>query len=263
MKPQQPSPPPPSPPPRPQNEYSKPTPQKRDTLVRIETYLAKRDGVDKLLKISRYATKLILASSTASTMPGLIRGRLESFESSVGLSRKAFRLGKFIQDVNSLRSTLSNVKSSHPRIILILALVSYGGEGVYYFLEQFVWLSKSGLINAGLSRRLQIYSAWSEFVGYIGSISLKLHDLSLLNRNLACLAARGDTCDEQNCEVQVLKEKVLLKRLSIVQDLADAFMALADIRDSKKGGYLSSPLFLSCAGLLSALISTHKNWVSC
>ncbi|CAN0922064.1 Peroxisomal membrane protein 11A [Linum grandiflorum] len=58
-----------------------------------------------------------------------------------------------------------------------------------------------------------------------------------------------------------LKEKKVMKRLSIVQDLADGFMALADIRDGK--GKLSSPLFLSCAGLLSAIISTQKNWVSC
>jgi hypothetical protein len=52
-----------------------------------------------------------------------------------------------------------------------------------------------------------------------------------------------------------------MKKLSIVQDFADGLMALADIRDGR--GRFSGPLFMSCAGLLSALISTRKNWVSC
>ncbi|CAH9125748.1 unnamed protein product [Cuscuta epithymum] len=53
----------------------------------------------------------------------------------------------------------------------------------------------------------------------------------------------------------------MMKRLSILQDFADALMALADIRDGR--GLFSGQLILSSAGLLSALISTHKNWVSC
>ncbi|KAL0314730.1 UNVERIFIED_CONTAM: Peroxisomal membrane protein 11A [Sesamum angustifolium] len=53
----------------------------------------------------------------------------------------------------------------------------------------------------------------------------------------------------------------MMKRLSMVQDLADGLMALADIRDGR--GRLSTPLLVSSAGLLSALISTHKNWISC
>ncbi|KAJ6679269.1 hypothetical protein OIU79_019095 [Salix purpurea] len=38
-------------------------------------------------------------------------------------------------------------------------------------------------------------------------------------------------------------------------------MASADIPDGR--GQFPGPLLVSCAGLLSALISTHKNWVSC
>ena len=52
-----------------------------------------------------------------------------------------------------------------------------------------------------------------------------------------------------------------MKKLSVVQDLADGLMALADVRDGQ--GRLSAPILMSSAGLLSALISTHKNWLSC
>ncbi|KAL5558090.1 hypothetical protein UlMin_034301 [Ulmus minor] len=237
-------------------------PNDRDFLNHLEVYLAKRDGVDKLLKISRYATKIILASSALPETLTLT-GRLKSFESSVGLSRKAFRLGKFVQDVNALRN--SHFDSNQD---LALSIIAYGGEGLYYFVEQFIWLAKSGLIDAKHLRNLQKISAWAEFIGYLGSISLKFRDLKRIAEDEACLESsiqiaitRGNGCEEETERLRKVREKKLVKKLSIVQDFADGLMAWADIRDGK--GLILGPLSVSCAGLLSALISTHKNWVSC
>lgn len=237
-------------------------PKNRDFLIHLEAYLAKRDGVDKLLKISRYATKIILASSVLpSNLP--LTHRLKSFESSVGVSRKAFRLGKFVQDVNAFRGS-SITSPAH----LFLSLVAYGGEGLYYFVEQFVWLGKAGLIDKKHLSQLQRISAWCELIGYIGSVSLKVKELQRIAEEEACLVSsieitvvRGLACLGEEERLRKLREKKLLKRLSIVQDFADALMAFDDILDGK--GLLSGPLIVSSAGLLSALISTHKNWVSC
>ncbi|KAI3767224.1 hypothetical protein L2E82_17312 [Cichorium intybus] len=241
---------------------SNPTNDNRDFLLHLEAYLAKRDGVDKLLKISRYATKIILSSDVVPTTHPIHR-RLKSFESSVGLSRKAFRLGKFIQDVNSFRSAKLESRQD-----IILAIIAYGGEGLYYFVEQFVWLAKSGLIDSKHSRNLQRISAWAEFIGYIGSISLKTRDLKGISKDEACLLSsieimvtRGDSTKTEEEKLKKLREKKLLKKLSVVQDVADALMAVADIRDGK--GRLSGPLLMASAGMLSAIISTHKNWLSC
>lgn len=237
-------------------------PKGKDFLDHLEVYLAKRDGVDKLLKISRYATKIILASSILPETVPLAR-QLKSFESSVGLSRKAFRLGKFVQDVNALRNSHLDSKEE-----ILLSVIAYGGEGLYYFFEQFIWLAKSGLIDAKHSRNLQKISAWAELIGYIGSISLKLRDLKRIKEEEACLnssieiaISRGVGRTEEEERRKKLREKKLMKQLSVVQDIADGLMALADIRGGK--GRFTDPLLLSCAGLLSALISTHKNWVSC
>uniref|UniRef100_A0A803LDW6 Uncharacterized protein n=1 Tax=Chenopodium quinoa TaxID=63459 RepID=A0A803LDW6_CHEQI len=164
----------------------------RDFLKHLEAYLAKRDGVDKLLKISRYASKFIISSSLLPHAHPVTR-RLKSFESSVGLSRKAFRLGKFIQDVNALRSAAREKNQS--RQLLLLSLLAYGGEGIYYFVEQIVWLSKSGLIDARHARELQKVSAWAEFVGYIGSITLKVGDLKELDEKLKCLNSSVEIAD--------------------------------------------------------------------
>lgn len=246
---------------KPNNLPSNPK-KERDFLNHVEAYLAKRDGVDKLLKISRYATKIILASSALPETLTLTH-RLKSFESSVGVSRKAFRLGKFVQDVNALRN--SNFDSNED---LVLSLFAYGGEGLYFFVEQFIWLAKSGLIDSKHSRSLQKISAWAEFIGYVGSISLKFRDLNRISEDEKCLKSsieiaitRGNKCQEEKERLSKLCEKKLMKRLSVVQDAADALMALADIRDGD--GPFLGPLSISLAGMLSALISTHKNWVSC
>ncbi|XP_050364438.1 peroxisomal membrane protein 11A [Argentina anserina] len=237
-------------------------PNKKDFLNHLEAYLAKRDGVDKLLKISRYAAKIVLTSSALPETLTLTH-RLMSFESSVGVSRKAFRLGKFVQDVNALRS--SHFDSTED---VFLSIVAYGGEGVYFFVEQFVWLVKSGLIDKKHARRLGLMSAWAEFVGYLGSVSLKMRDLNRIKEeekrvkmSIEVAITRGIKCEEEKERLGKLIEKKLMKRFSVVQDLADALMAVADIRDGK--GHFLGPLSVSIAGLLSALISTHKNWVSC
>ncbi|KAG4953465.1 hypothetical protein JHK87_039059 [Glycine soja] len=255
-----PSAPPPNPNPNPNPPPSKK--HQRDLLSHVEAYLAKRDGVDKLLKISRYATKLILASSLLQSNPTLSH-RLKSFESSVGVSRKAFRLGKFVQDLNALKTT-----HPHSKRQLFLSLLAYGGEGFYYFVEQFVWLAKSGLIDPKHARVFQKLSAWAEFVGYFGSVALKLGDLQEIAKEEACVESsveitrlRGSGCVDEEVRLGKLREKKMMKRLSVVQDLADAVMALDDILDGK--GPFSKPVLMALAGLLSALISSHKNWISC
>ncbi|RZR72184.1 hypothetical protein BHM03_00011112 [Ensete ventricosum] len=229
----------------------------RDFLLHLEAYLARRDGVDKLLKISRYAAKIALAAPS-SPIPQTLAPRLKAFESSVGLSRKAFRLGKFVQDLNALRAATGGAALTPTD--RLLAAVAYGGEGVYYFVEQFVWLSKAGLIPAEHSRRFQKISAWAELIGYFGSVALKARELrkigSLIQSRIEC--GKSADCDE---EIRKLRTKSLLKQLSVIQDLADGLMALADVRDGE--GFLSSSLLMASAGLLSALISTHKNWTSC
>lgn len=233
-----------------------------DFLIHLELYLSKRDGVDKLLKISRYASKIILASSLLHPQ-NPFTNNLKSFESSVGLSRKAFRLGKFIQDFNAFRFSKCDSRQD-----LIFSVLAYGGEGVYYFIEQFVWFAKSGLIHKRYLGDLQRFSAWFEFVGYIGSVSLKVKELRRIEIDEKGLVlgieeveGKGGECGEEVEKLRKVREKKMMKRLSVVQDLADGFMALADITDGKLK--ISTPLVVSLAGLSSALISTHKNWVSC
>lgn len=65
--------------------------------------------------------------------------------------RKAYRLGKFLQDVNGLRKLQllsgGNValqqqqqcQQQQQQYLLLLEVLVYLGEGTYYFLDQFTW----------------------------------------------------------------------------------------------------------------------------
>lgn len=51
----------------------------------------------------------------------------------LGACRKAYRLGKWLADLNALRNTPVLTKLG------ALELLANGGEGVYYFVEQLTW----------------------------------------------------------------------------------------------------------------------------
>ena len=87
----------------------------------LEAYLAKRDGVNKVLNISRYSAKIILASSVVSK-DALLAKRLKDFDASVGVSRKGFRVGKFIHDYNELKKVTLDSKEG------ILEIMAYEGH---------------------------------------------------------------------------------------------------------------------------------------
>ncbi|CAL5228416.1 g11547 [Coccomyxa viridis] len=238
--------------------------QKRgpDVLDKTVTFLAKRDGIDKVLKIIRYTSKLLLAGALSN--PGSeLAVRLKALESSIGTSRKAYRLGKWLSDLNTIRKTPLSTRFSY------LEILASGGSATYYFVEQLTWLVKAGVIPQQYARRFNLVSAWAEMVGYVGSIWLNalriaaalereraLSEELLRRKKVGEQAYDGDS--ELRKEVQALQERRLLRTLAVIQDVSDSMLALNDIRDGS--GRFSHPALLSTCGLISAFISFRKNW---
>ena len=127
---------------------------------------------------------------------------------------------------------------------------------------------KAGLIDKRHSKRLTKLSAWAEFIGYFGSVALKVIQVSSMIEQEAKMlqgmrkkAEGGIGPLMEIKELQALQAKRMMKTLSIVQDFADSLLALTDIRETN--GVLDNPFLLAFAGLLSALISAQKNWKAC
>eukprot|EP00878_Enallax_costatus_P010388 GHUV01010841.1.p1 GENE.GHUV01010841.1~~GHUV01010841.1.p1 ORF type:complete len:217 (+),score=52.11 GHUV01010841.1:287-937(+) len=207
--------------------------KQQDTLDRTVAFLQKREGIDKTLKIVRYTSRLIAAVSPPGSDQ---RKRFEALQSSVGTSRKAYRLGKFLQDVNSARKMKAWTSSS----LALLELVAYAGEGTYYFLDQFLWLMKAGFIPKHNESSVSKVSAWAEVVGYAANIILSLNKYQQLVHQEQALARKidslwkdsvdGSTVDPSlTAQLSLLRSARLLRLALIVQDLADSMTAINDI----------------------------------
>ncbi|MEW5306087.1 MAG: hypothetical protein WDW38_010024 [Sanguina aurantia] len=230
-----------------------------DGLDKVIKYLAKRDGIDKTLKIIRYTSRIIAAVTPATSD---LHKRCTSLDSSVGVSRKAFRLGKFLQDINNIRKC----PATDPNMFF-LELVANGGEGIYYFLEQFAWLMKAGAMSKVNEKKMAYFSAWAELLGYIASVSLSIMKLDQIVRDQVVLHVQQEKFikDEGQEDLRLALQIVALRytkglRMAlIVQDMADAMIAINDIRGGRDVA-LNHPITLALAGLTSAAVSTYKLW---
>ena len=144
------------------------------------------------------------------------------------------------------------------------------------------WQVKAGALSKEYASQLQKASAWAELISYFGSITLKsiaIRSLreKQLNVKKGLAMSQSDKCipdetpptqdnhhdNEQDRprllhELHTLRLKCFLKKLGLIQDVADALLALNDVRE----GPWNRPALLALAGLVSALLSCYKNWVT-
>jgi hypothetical protein len=151
-------------------------------------FLKNRDGLDKSLKLMRYAAML---GSFATDPRGVTGMKLRDLDQSTGVARKFLRLGKFLGNASDLRKhlktndelsktmksacddaknqqssgtvakkvakiesedldTLERKKRTNRELARLngLAIGCSSASLVYYFLEHFVWARKVGLIRS-------------------------------------------------------------------------------------------------------------------
>lgn len=84
------------------------------------------------LKVLRYLSKLLIATGLPRDNMEIMNG-LKSIDSSLGTSRKAYRIGKFLQNVVALKKV--PLRAPHAFLEVTVNI----GEGIYYFTDQFQW----------------------------------------------------------------------------------------------------------------------------
>lgn len=259
--------------------------QQRDLLDTTVAYLKQREGIDKTLKIIRYTARLVAATAPPNSAAA---ARCENLQAALGSARKAYRLGKFLQHVSAWRrlppldwrlcATDPAYRAAHRADLLERAATA--GEGLYYFLDQVAFYFKSGALGeprkGPWERRLSRASAWAESVGYACNIALGLARVRALAAAEAAL--RGELVARYRASagaapldpravarLRQLRAARRLRAAAIAQDAADALLALSDLLEGRGGAVgraLSHPALLALCGLLSAAVSTQKNWAA-
>ncbi|CAK9262904.1 unnamed protein product [Sphagnum jensenii] len=259
--------------------------RKKDALDKLVAFLAKRDGIDKLVKTFQYIGKLSHYHLQESH-PALAN-RFQKLEIASGLSRKAFRTGRFLTGYNALRTT-----TYYPDWKLqTLAVLGNGGEMVYWFFDHFVWLARVGVLDSHLANRLCYVSCFGEAFCYI---FFTMAELIVIRRGLEAewkckkeleeLLVEEESCSklagssvisssasnagvslvavtERIKQVKVQISKIRLQRvmsvMAITAYIADLLIALAVVDPNP---FVNHAITLGLSGLASAWAGWYRNW---
>ncbi|XP_031268130.1 peroxisomal membrane protein 11B-like [Pistacia vera] len=223
-----------------------------DTVDKLVIFLAKRDGIDKLVKTFQYVSKLVHWHVEA-TQPDIAQ-RFKHWEVASGLSRKAFRTGRFLTGFNLLRRN----PGSTPTLRFLAALAN-SGEMVYWFFDHFLWLSRIGTLDAKLARRMSFISAFGESFGYIFFI---ISDFIIMKEGLKeerkLVSSKEDSKDVKEIVKKIRGDRVM-RLMGVAANVADLIIALADIEPNP---FCNHAVTLGISGLVSAWAGWYRNWPS-
>ncbi|XP_065871474.1 peroxisomal membrane protein 11B [Euphorbia lathyris] len=223
-----------------------------DTVDKLVIFLAKRDGIDKLVKTFQYVSKLVVWH-TESTHPHISQ-RFKQWEVASGLSRKAFRTGRFLTGFNALRRT-PGVSPTFK----FLSVLANAGEMVYFFFDHFLWLSRIGTLDPKLARRMSFISAFGESFGYVFFI---LADLIVVKEGIKAerkLISSGKLKEDEDNKIRKIREDRVMRLMGISANVADLIIALADIEPNP---FCNHAFTLGISGLVSAWAGWYRNWPS-
>ncbi|KAK4431654.1 Peroxisomal membrane protein 11B [Sesamum alatum] len=223
-----------------------------DTVDKLVIFLAKRDGIDKLVKTFQYVSKLVHWHAEKTHPDAATRAK--QWEVASGLSRKAFRSGRFLTGFNALRRNPGQTTTFR-----ILAVLSNAGEMVYFFFDHFLWLSRIGVLDAKLARRMSFISAFGESFGYI---FFMVSDIILIQEGIKAerrIAKSGDESEDSKEKIKNIRADRVMRLMAVAANLADLIIALADIEPNP---FCCHAVTLGISGLVSAWAGWYRNWPS-
>ncbi|XP_044467955.1 peroxisomal membrane protein 11B-like [Mangifera indica] len=221
-----------------------------DKVDKLVIFLAKRDGIDKLVKTFQYVSKLVHWHAEA-TQPAIAQ-RFKHWEVASGLSRKAFRTGRFLTGFNLLRRNPGSTPT-----LRFLAVLANSGEMVYWFFDHFLWLSRIGTLDQNLARRMSFISAFGESFGYIFFI---ISDFIIMKEGLKeeRKLVSEDSKDAKESVRKIRGDRVM-RLMAVAANVADLVIALADIEPNP---FCNHAVTLGISGLVSAWAGWYRNWPS-
>ncbi|CAL0304348.1 unnamed protein product [Lupinus luteus] len=226
-----------------------------DTCDKLVIFLAKRDGIDKVVKTFQYVSKLVHWHFEA-TQPDIAKS-FKQWEVASGLSRKAFRTGRFLTGFNALRTNPGSTNT-----LRLLAVLSNAGEMVYFFFDHFLWLSKIGTIDANLAKKMSFISAFGESLGYVFFIIadfIMLKEGTKAERKLKRCKEESKSEEELEKEIQKIKGDRIMRLMAVAANVADLIIGLAEIEPNP---FCNHTVTLGISGLVSAWAGWYRNWPS-
>nr|XP_043634269.1 peroxisomal membrane protein 11-4 [Erigeron canadensis] len=219
-----------------------------DKVDKLVIFLAKRDGIDKLVKTFQYVSKL-LVWHLETTNPKVAH-RAKQCEVASGLSRKAFRTGRFLTGFNALRRNPGPTPSYR-----LLSVFANAGEMVYFFFDHILWLSRTGVIDANLAKRMSYISAFGESLGYVFFCVIEYIMIKEgIERERKIKMGESE---EKVDEIKKIKVDRVMRLMAVAANVADLIIGLAEIEPNP---FCNHAVSLGISGLVSAWAGWYRNW---
>lgn len=217
-------------------------------------------------RLAQYTAKFLKWYWTEHEVDKRLVTKCLNLESSLGLTRKAIRIGKSLDMIQGAVNSLK-VENKFIRMCLLLTKLSMSG---YLFIDHFIWASKLELISTD-SKRLARSAAWFWLVAILAGLARNFYDIVVILqaelRRRAKLRqqsrskgfGRTDAVESARhthpcgLMVRLMAEKPLM--IDTVKNAADVFLPLATLELFK-----TSEGFQGLMGMVSSYMGLLATW---
>ncbi|MCD9644646.1 Peroxisomal biogenesis factor [Datura stramonium] len=217
----------------------------RAELALAVLYLNKAEARDKICRAIQYGSKFL-----SDGLPGTA----QNVDKSTSLARKVFRLFKFINDLHAL---ISPNAPGTPLPLILLGKSKNALMSSYLFLDQIVWLGRSGIYKN--KERTELLGRISFFCWMGSSICTTLVEIGELGRlsgSMKKLEKELKNTDKyKNEQYQIKLQKSNERSLALIKAGMDIVVAVGLLQLAPKK---VTPRVTGAFGFVSSLISCYQ-----
>ncbi|KAK4266728.1 hypothetical protein QN277_023613 [Acacia crassicarpa] len=217
----------------------------RAELALVVLYLNKAETRDKICRAIQYGSKY-LSNGEA--------GTAQNVDKQTSLARKVFRLFKFVNDLHAL---LSPAPQGTPLPLVLLGKSKNTLLSTFLFLDQFVWLGRSGIYKN--KERTELIGRISLFCWLGSSVCTTLVELGELGRLSASMKKLEkelkDTNKYKNEDYRAKLKKSNERTIALIKAGMDIVVAVGLLQLAPKK---VTPRVTGAFGFVSSLISCYQ-----
>ncbi|NP_001234463.1 peroxisomal membrane protein 11C-like isoform X1 [Solanum lycopersicum] len=217
----------------------------RAELALAVLYLNKAEARDKICRAIQYGAKFLSDGQP---------GTAQNVDKSTSLARKLFRLFKFINDLHAL---ISPNAPGTPLPLILLGKSKNALLSTYLFLDQFVWLGRSGIYkNKEQTELIGRISFFSWMGSSICTALVEIGELGRLSSSMKKLEKELKNTDKyMNEQYRSKLQKSNERSLALIKAGTDIVVAVGLLQLAPKK---VTPRVTGAFGFVSSLISCYQ-----
>lgn len=217
----------------------------RAELALIVLYLNKAESRDKICRAIQYGSKFL-----SNGQPGTA----QNVDKQTSLARKVFRLFKFVNDLHAL---ISPVPAGTPVPIILLGKSKNALLSTFLFLDQIVWLGRSGIYkNKERTELIGRISLFCWMGSSVCSTLVELGEIGRLSASMKKLEKELKGSDKhQNEQYRAKVQKYNDRSLALVRAAMDIVVAAGLLQLAPKK---VTPRVTGAFGFVTSLIACYQ-----